>query len=52
LAEILGLSHRVLVMREGRIVAELETAQTNQEEILRYALGEETTTVESDRAMV
>ncbi len=41
IAEILGLSHRVLVMREGRIVAELDTERTSQEEILRYALGEE-----------
>jgi ABC-type sugar transport system ATPase subunit len=41
LAEVMGLSHRVLVMREGRIAANLETAKTNQEEILRYALGEE-----------
>jgi ribose transport system ATP-binding protein len=40
LAEILGLAHRILVMRDGAVVAELE--QTNQEEILRYALGEET----------
>jgi ABC-type sugar transport system ATPase subunit len=40
IAEILGLSHRVLVMREGRIVVELDTEQTGQEEILRYALGE------------
>ncbi len=53
LAEILGLSHRILVMREGRIVADLDTEQTNQEEILRYALGEEpTTTAESDHVVV
>jgi ABC-type sugar transport system ATPase subunit len=38
--EILGLSHRVLVMQEGRIAAELETAATTQAEILRCALGE------------
>ncbi|KAB2904791.1 MAG: sugar ABC transporter ATP-binding protein [Anaerolineae bacterium] len=43
LPEILGLSHRVLVMHEGRIVAELDTSTTTQEEILRYALGEELT---------
>ena len=42
LAEILGLAHRVLVMHAGRIVADLETRQTDQEEILRYALGEVT----------
>ena len=40
LTEILGLAHRVLVMHDGRIVAELDSAQTNQTEILRYALGE------------
>jgi len=40
LAEVMGLSHRVLVMREGRIVADLLTEKTNQAEILRYALGE------------
>lgn len=39
LAEILGLAHRILVMREGRITAELDAAQTSQEEILRHALG-------------
>jgi ABC-type sugar transport system ATPase subunit len=39
LAEILGLAHRILVMREGRIAAELEGASANQEDILRYALG-------------
>jgi ABC-type sugar transport system ATPase subunit len=37
--EILGLSHRVIVMREGRIAAELDTASTAQQEILRYAVG-------------
>ncbi len=43
LSEILGLSHRVLVMHDGRIAATLTTADTTQEEILRYALGEEKT---------
>jgi ABC-type sugar transport system ATPase subunit len=38
--EILGLSHRILVMREGRIVANLDTPSTNAEEILRHALGQ------------
>ncbi len=37
LAEILGLTDRVLVMRGGRVVKELVTAQTSQEEIMRYA---------------
>jgi ABC-type sugar transport system ATPase subunit len=41
LPEILGLADRVLVMRNGRLAMELETAKTTQEEIMRYAtLGE------------
>ncbi len=41
LPEILGMTDRVLAMRDGRIVKELVTAETTQEEILRYAtLGE------------
>lgn len=40
LAEVIGLSHRILVMHDGRIVANLKTQETNQEEILRFALGE------------
>lgn len=37
LSEILGMTDRVLVMRDGRMVKELVTAETEQEEILRYA---------------
>jgi ribose transport system ATP-binding protein len=41
LPEILGITDRVLVMRGGRLVKELVTARTSQEEIMRYAtLGE------------
>jgi ABC-type sugar transport system ATPase subunit len=40
LAEILGLAHRILVMRGGRIAAELDARRTSQAEILRHALGE------------
>ncbi len=41
LPEILGMTDRVLVMRNGRLVKELTTAETTQEEIMRYAtLGE------------
>ncbi len=40
LPEILGLAHRILVMRGGRIVAELDGERTDSETILRYALGE------------
>ena len=41
LTEILGLSDRILVMREGRIVAELVPSETSEEQIIEYA----TTTV-------
>jgi len=41
LPEILGMTDRVLVMRNGRLAKELVTAETSQEEIIRYAtLGE------------
>ncbi len=40
LAEVMGLSHRVLVMCDGSIVSDLATGKTSREEILRYALGE------------
>lgn len=41
LPEILGMTDRVLVMRAGRLVKELMTRETTQEEIMRYAtLGE------------
>jgi len=39
LTEILGLAHRVLVMHEGRIAADLDVRQTGEDEILSYALG-------------
>jgi ABC-type sugar transport system ATPase subunit len=42
LAEILGLAHRILVMREGRIAADLDGTSATQAEILRCALGEAT----------
>src|SRR5947209_7810573 len=37
LPEILGMSDRVLVMRNGRLVKELVTRGTSQEEIMRHA---------------
>jgi ribose transport system ATP-binding protein len=40
LTEILGLAHRVLVMHDGAVAADLDARRTTQEEILRYALGE------------
>jgi ribose transport system ATP-binding protein len=41
LPEILGMTDRVLVLRDGNVVKELLTAGTSQEEIMRYAtMGE------------
>jgi ribose transport system ATP-binding protein len=37
LPEVLGMADRILVMCNGRITANLNAKQTNQEEILRYA---------------
>lgn len=39
LPEILGMSDRILVMREGQIVTELPGHTTKQEEIMEYATG-------------
>jgi ABC-type sugar transport system ATPase subunit len=41
LPELLGMTDRILVMRRGRLVAELETRKTSQEEILKYAALDE-----------
>jgi ribose transport system ATP-binding protein len=40
LPEVLGMSDRVLVMRGGRVVAELESTCTTQAEVLAFALGQ------------
>jgi rhamnose transport system ATP-binding protein len=40
LEEILGLSHRVLVMRRGRIVAELEGERMSESAIIAAAFSE------------
>jgi ribose transport system ATP-binding protein len=40
LPELLGMSDRILVLREGRIVAELDAARATQEHVLRAALGQ------------
>jgi ABC-type sugar transport system ATPase subunit len=45
LVEILGLAHRILVMRDGRIAAELDGQTATQADSLRPALGE---TVETE----
>ena len=39
LAEIIGISDRVLVMREGRIAGELTGSEMNQENIVALATG-------------
>ncbi|MGC8787300.1 MAG: sugar ABC transporter ATP-binding protein, partial [Anaerolineae bacterium] len=39
LPEILGMSDRILVMREGRIVAQLDRSESTQEKIMAYATG-------------
>ena len=37
LPEVLRMSHRILVMCEGRITGELKAAEATQEAIMRYA---------------
>ena len=37
--EVIGLSHRVVVMREGRLAGVLEGAEITEGEIMRYAAG-------------
>jgi ribose transport system ATP-binding protein len=43
MAEVIGLSHRVIVMHAGRIVGELEGAAIGEEAIVRHAMGLEGT---------
>ncbi len=38
--EILGLSHRILVMHRGRLAATLDGPTATAEQVLRYALGQ------------
>jgi ribose transport system ATP-binding protein len=42
LPEILGLSDRILVLHQGRLVADIAREEADQETILRYATGETT----------
>src|SRR5690606_9138398 len=37
--EVIGLSHRVVVMRQGRMAGVLEGAEISEAEIMRYAAG-------------
>jgi ribose transport system ATP-binding protein len=39
IGEILGLAHRILVMRDGEVAADLDGEHTDSEEILRFAMG-------------
>jgi ribose transport system ATP-binding protein len=39
LPEIIGMSDRIYVMREGRIAAEMDHAEATQERIIEYAMG-------------
>jgi ABC-type sugar transport system ATPase subunit len=41
LPEVLGMSDRILVMRGGRIVAELDGATATQEQVMTYAAAEQ-----------
>ena len=37
--EVIGLATRVIVMRQGEIVGELEGDEINEQEIMRYSAG-------------
>jgi len=39
LPEVLGMSDRIMVMRQGRIVKELSRAEASEEAIMQYAVG-------------
>ena len=43
LPEVLGMADRVLVMREGRLVAELSRAEATEESVMFAATGQEAT---------
>jgi ABC-type sugar transport system ATPase subunit len=39
LPEVLGMSDRVMVMREGKMVKELSRAEASEEAVMLYAVG-------------
>jgi ABC-type sugar transport system ATPase subunit len=41
LPEVLGMSDRIMVMRQGTIVKELSRAEASEEAIMKYAVGSE-----------
>ncbi len=47
---VLSTSHTVTVLRAGRVVARLSTAQTTEEELIRHMVGREVAVRELDRA--
>jgi ABC-type sugar transport system ATPase subunit len=50
LDEVLGLAHRVLVMREGRLVAEFDAKDVTEERVMTAAFGAQTTKEVAARA--
>jgi ribose transport system ATP-binding protein len=38
--EVLGLSHRILVMRQGRVIKEFTHADANKADVMRYVSGD------------
>ena len=40
LPEVIGLSDRILVMREGRITGELQRGEFTEERVLKYAMSD------------
>ena len=47
LPEVMALSHRILVMHEGTITAELDPRRTTPEEVLKHAMEERTCDADS-----
>jgi rhamnose transport system ATP-binding protein len=43
LPEVLGMADRVLVMREGRLVAEFDRSEATEESVMFAATGQEAT---------
>jgi len=41
LPEVIGMCDRILVMHEGRIVAEIAHSEVTQEKVMHYATGGE-----------
>ena len=39
LTEAISMADRVLIMREGQVVKELEAKETSEDEVLTYAIG-------------